>query len=129
MSNFQIDQTNTTPSISGSRETSSFEIRGKCYPEDTPKFFNPFIFWLKEYLAIDASELTATFDIQYFNSSSSKFFFDIFDMLDEARQNGHKIIINWEYAAENESSQEAGEDFIEDFEAMTINLVVKGQTL
>jgi len=34
-------------------------------------------------------------------------------------------VINWIYDEENESALEAGEDFMEDFEDLTINLVEK----
>jgi len=37
----------------------------------------------------------------------------------------HDIEINWLYDEDNDSSMEAGEDFIEDFEDLTINLVSK----
>ena len=63
-------------------------------------------------------------EIIYFNSSSSKLFFDLFDLLEENNdENG--IEINWIYDEENESALEAGEDFIEDFENLKINLVQK----
>jgi hypothetical protein len=64
-------------------------------------------------------------EIIYFNSSSSKLFFDFFDILDEARKNGCTIEVNWYYDKENESSLEAGEDFKEDFEDLTFNLIEK----
>mgnify|MGYP006450346123 CR=1 FL=1 len=35
------------------------------------------------------------------------------------------IKINWIYDEENESAEEAGEDFIEDFEDLKIELVTK----
>jgi hypothetical protein len=45
-------------------------------------------------------------------------------LLEDNREN-HQIEINWIYDKENESAEEAGEDFIEDFEALNINLVAK----
>jgi hypothetical protein len=44
--------------------------------------------------------------------------------LDEAKEE-HEIEINWIYDEENENALEAGEDFIEDFEDLHINLVKK----
>jgi hypothetical protein len=64
-------------------------------------------------------------EIIYFNSSSSKLFFDFFDLLEEASGNGKEIEVNWLYDGENESAEEAGEDFKEDFESLNFNLVVK----
>lgn len=41
-------------------------------------------------------------EITYFNSSSSKLFFDMFDLLDE--NNNDELVINWIYDEENESA-------------------------
>jgi hypothetical protein len=83
--------------------------------------------WLESYFNGHAMPTTVVnMEIIYFNSSSSKLFFDFFDVLDE--NNDHcDIQINWIYDEENESAQEAGEDFIDDFENLSIHLVVKGK--
>jgi len=81
--------------------------------------------WIEEYLKCCAKdEITVNMEIVYFNSSSSKLFFDLFDLLDEVKDK-YKITINWIYDEENESAEEAGEDFIEDFEDLDIKLVKK----
>jgi hypothetical protein len=63
-------------------------------------------------------------EIIYFNSSSSKLFFDLFDLLEE-NMDKSKIAVNWIYDKENESALETGEEFIEDFEDLQINLQEK----
>ena len=63
-------------------------------------------------------------EIIYFNSSSSKIFFDFFDIIDEASKN-NDIIIIWIYDKENDSALEEGEDFIDDFENLNLNLLEK----
>ena len=81
--------------------------------------------WVREYFETSAQDVTTVnLEITYFNSSSSKLFFDFFDLLEEASENC-KIEINWIYDEENESAEEAGEDFIEDFEDLNIKLCVK----
>ena len=81
--------------------------------------------WLEEYFEGNAHTKTVVkMEIIYFNSSSSKLFFDLFDLLDEAKDE-NEIEINWIYDKENESAEEAGEDFIEDFKDLNIKLVVK----
>jgi hypothetical protein len=81
--------------------------------------------WLENYFDGNAAAKTVVnMEIIYFNSSSSKLFFDFFDLLEDNREN-HTIEINWIYDEENESAQEAGEDFIEDFEDLNIKLVTK----
>jgi hypothetical protein len=81
--------------------------------------------WLENYFDGNTAEKTVfNMEIIYFNSSSSKLFFDLFDLLDENREE-NTIEVNWIYDAENESAEEAGEDFRDDFEELTINLVEK----
>jgi hypothetical protein len=100
-------------------------MKGKSYPENTFEFYKPVIEWLEEFLKNPpCKKLTVNMEIIYFNSSSSKFFFDFFDVLDENRDK-IDIEINWIFDEENESAEEAGEDFIDDFENLRINLVIK----
>jgi len=100
-------------------------LTGKSYPENTFEFYKPVMDWMEEYFEGNAAEKTVVnMEIIYFNSSSSKLFFDFFDLLDENRDE-NTIEINWIYDEENESALETGEDFIDDFEDLAINLVVK----
>lgn len=103
----------------------TISMAGKSYPENTFEFYKPVMKWLEEYFENNKSNtITVNLEIIYFNSSSSKLFFDLFDLLDE-NKTGREMIINWIYDEENESAEEAGEDFIEDFEELHINLVKK----
>ena len=125
MENLHIEATRYTPEITLDADKGLIELRGKSYPENTFEFYKPMMEWVKKYFECCPKEVTTVnMEIIYFNSSSSKLFFDFFDLLEE-NSHKHKIKINWIYDEENESAQEAGEDFIEDFEDLDINLVVK----
>jgi hypothetical protein len=125
MENLTFEETKYTPSIKLDADKGLIELRGKSYPENTFEFYKPVLNWVEEYFETSAKDLTTVnMEIIYFNSSSSKLFFDFFDILDEAKDE-HDIVVNWIYDEENESAEEAGEDFIEDFEDLKINLVVK----
>ena len=67
--------------------------------------------------------LTVNIEMIYFNSSSSKVLMNLFDMLDEKAAAGIKIVINWLYDEENDIALEYGEEFLEDLEDATFNLV------
>jgi len=124
MENLSIEATKYTPKIDLD-VNGTISIVGKSYPENTFEFYAPVMDWIKEYFETSAKETTTVnMEIIYFNSSSSKLFFDFFDLLEENSQD-HKIVINWIYDKDNESAEEAGEDFIEDFEELSINLVTK----
>lgn len=124
MEKFKLEATKYTPEIS--MDTSAIiSIVGKSYPENTFEFYAPMMTWLKNYFDGEVADTTVVnMEVIYFNSSSSKLFFDFFDILEENHKK-HRIEVNWIYDEENESALEAGEDFIEDFEQLEINLITK----
>jgi len=125
MQNLNIEETKYTPRIELDASNGTISIVGKSYPENTFEFYEPVMKWLEDYFDGNAqAETKINLEIIYFNSSSSKLFFDLFDLLEEAND-ANTIIINWIYDEENESALEAGEDFQEDFENLTINLISK----
>ncbi len=124
MENLTIEATKYTPKITLDK-SGKISLVGKSYPENTFEFYTPMMEWVKKYFENSPAEKTVIdMEIIYFNSSSSKLFFDFFDMIEENAQE-HNIEINWIYDEENESAEEAGEDFIEDFEELNIKLVAK----
>ncbi len=121
-----IEETKYTPSIKLDASKGILELIGKSYPENTFEFYKPMMDWVEKYFkGNEQSKTVVNMEIIYFNSSSSKLFFDFFDLLEEAHNNGKNIEINWIYDEENESAMEAGEDFKEDFESLMFNLIVK----
>lgn len=123
MENIYIEATKYTPEIKLDVK-GEICLVGKSYPENTFEFYTPMMEWLKSYFNGNIAKITTiNMEIIYFNSSSSKLFFDFFDLLED--NNSNEIIINWIYDEENESALEAGEDFVEDFENLKINLVSK----
>lgn len=126
MENLIIEETKYTPSINLNVEKGIFELVGKSYPENTFEFYKPMMDWVEEYFEGNNKDKTIiNMEIIYFNSSSSKLFFDFFDLVEEAHNGKKNIDINWIYDEENEAALEAGEDFKEDFENLNFNLVQK----
>jgi len=124
MENIKLPATQYTPEIILD-VNGTISLVGKSYPENTFEFYKLMMNWLEEYFENFVAEITTVnMEIIYFNSSSSKLFFDFFDLLEE-NSTENKIVINWIYDEENETAEEAGEDFIEDFESLKINLVTK----
>jgi len=126
MNNLVIEETQYTPKINFNVALNTLEIIGKSYPENTFEYYKPIILWIEEYLENVADEsILVRLDLEYLNSSSLKAYFDIFDMLEEAHEDGKKIKIEWLFDEDNDISEETGEDFIADFESLNIELVVK----
>jgi len=125
MNKLELKGTKYTPEIIMDADSGVITITGKSYPENTFKFYQPVSEWLENYLENTTNDKTiVNLDLPYFNSSSSKFFFDFLDLLDDAKESD-KIEVNWIYHQDNHSAEEIGQDFIEDFEDLTINLVMK----
>jgi hypothetical protein len=110
--------TETTPDIYFSPDENRFEIRGKSAPEDVRGLYYPVVGWMTSFVAwvretnqyTDARPLVFKVDLEYFNSSSAKFLFDIFNQLKDINNDGIPVIIEWHYDAEDTDLREAGED-------------------
>lgn len=122
MENLVIEASKYTPAVDFDSNKNILRISGKSTPENTFEFFAPLIEWIKEYFSsVQTTEIV--FNVPYFNSSSSRVFYDIFDLLEDALEAGSSLDIKWEYGSENENGLETGEEFQEDFEALNIKLV------
>ena len=127
MENMVIEATKQTPKVSFDAEKHVLEFQGESYPENMAVFESPIFTWLEKYLEqLEDQTFTVNIDLAYFNSSSSKMLLDLFDKLDEeVENNGKSIIVNWIYDAEDDGAEEYGEEFKEDLESLTFNLVPK----
>ena len=80
--------------------------------------YYPVIEWMEEFVAktkkghnyTDANPFRLKLDLEYFNSSSAKFLFDIFEQIKEMSNDGIPVEIEWYYDEEDEDLREAGED-------------------
>ena len=125
MDNLVIEATRYTPKIDFNGEKGVLEIRGKSYPENSFEFYKPIMEWIEKYFQNPQKRTIVNIELVYFNSSSSKFLFDLFDKLEEEKSRGHEILINWIFDEDNDVAEEAGMDFQEDFESLNINLITK----
>lgn len=126
MENFLMESTKYTPKIFLDFENGKMEFRGKSYPENTFELYAPITKWVQEYFEITTNETTIVdFEITYFNSSSIKFYYDLFEEFEEACSNGKKIEVNWIYNEEDDIMEETGEEFQEDYESVKFNMVPK----
>lgn len=119
-----FEATKSTPLVKFEASTGTLDIVGESYPENSAKFYAPIFNLVNESLGrSETRALTVNIELIYFNSSSSKALMNLFDRLEAAAENGSKITLNWRYHIENETIQEFGEEFQEDFEALEFNLV------
>jgi len=124
MENLIIEPTKCTPAINFNKKNNILEIKGESYPENTSQFYEPVFEWIEQYFhSINIEPVIINIEILYFNSSSSKVLMDLFDLCEEASNEGKSIEVNWRYHEENDMALEYGEEFKEDLEVLNFNLV------
>jgi len=126
METLNIPAKKSSPEINFDAQTNILSLVGESYPENTTLFYEPIFTWLEEFIEnLQTQEVVFNIELIYFNSSSSKVLMDLFDILEEASEDDKNIVVNWIYDEENEASLEYGEEFAEDMESLTFNLVEK----
>lgn len=124
MTCFTVEGTKSSPHIHFDPESGILEIRGESYPENCQRLYGPMFQWIQEYLASrQPKRVVLNMEILYFNSSTSKTFMDLFEVLDNEASAGRDVEVNWRFQAENEMAQECGEEFMQDVHTMRFNLV------
>lgn len=108
--------TERTPQVDFDFPDHRLRMSGESYPEDAAAFFGPLLQALREYLNQEhEAPLTFTLEMLYFNSSSAKALMNMFQMLEDTAARGREITIYWRYHRDDDTMEEFGEDFAEDF--------------
>ena len=118
MKSFIRKGTDLTPEIILIPEEHKFSISGKSAPEDVRGLYYPVLEWMEEFAAgvrksspyTDTNHLVFRLDLEYFNSSSAKFLFDILVHLRELNNSSVPVDVEWYYDEEDTDLREAGED-------------------
>lgn len=116
MDNFYIEATATSPEVDFRFDQHLLSMKGESYPENAAAFYAPIVQQLRAFLeAKEGATITANIALAYFNSSSTKMLFSIFDALDQSAEAGNRIEVNWYYEEEDETIFEFGEELKADF--------------
>lgn len=119
MDNLYIAATTTSPEVDFRFDENVLTLRGESYPENAAAFYAPVTERLRAYLAAcNDTSITVDVTLTYFNSSSTKMLFSVFDALDEAAASGNRVLVNWFRDAEDETILEFGEELQADFTAI-----------
>ena len=118
-----IEATEKTPGIILDPYHDLFEISGISRPENASEFYIPVINWLIEFEKEVLDRKAIKFDkkhplnfklkMNYFNSSSAKFLYDVMSKLVEFHKKGHIIRILWSFEKDDDDMKYAGEEMSE----------------
>ncbi|OFY95422.1 MAG: hypothetical protein A3K10_13730 [Bacteroidetes bacterium RIFCSPLOWO2_12_FULL_31_6] len=102
-----IEQTELTPLIDFDLQKSIMKIKGISVPEDAYTFYNPILNWIKIYKKKPIENSIFEFELDYFNTSSSKFLLEI---MKKIKKIPHQKII-WTLYSDDEDILEVVHDY------------------
>ena len=111
MNPFLIEATENKPTVVLDAKQSKFELSGRSFPPDSADFYEPIIDWLNQYILQANPHTSFDFKLEYFNSSSQKYFFKLLTTLQQLHQSGGNIEINWHYKSDDDDLKAIGEEF------------------
>lgn len=120
----KIDGSKQTPEVNFNPSTGILSISGRSIPENTFEFFNPILVWLEEYTNQAQSKTIINIDLEYFNTSSSKYILEILKRLKAILALGKDVLVKWYYDADDEEMMETGEDY-EDVSNLPFEIIAK----
>ena len=87
-------------------------ITGCSIPENADRFFTPVQDAVDHYAISPHTSTTVRVNLNYFNSSSSKYLLDMFKRLEDLHVSGRsKVLLEWSYQEGDLDMKEAGEDY------------------
>lgn len=128
MKNIAIEGTKYTPEIKSDIQKGEIKFYGSSYPENANEFYQPVYDWVEKYFEQDGNDaLIVNFFIYYFNTSTSKCFMNLLEILENNHKKGKKITVNWHYSEDDEDSLDSGEKlFMEidvDYKLIPVNKI------
>lgn len=122
MQNLVIAATESTPEVNFDFAAGQFSLRGESWPENAAAFYRPLLDALENWQPDAAGPVAVNIALRYFNSSSTKMLFSLFDLFNQRAQSGHQVDLNWFFDEEDDVSEEFGQELALDFTALQVKL-------
>ena len=111
MIKINIEETVDSPAVIIDEEIGLVEISGNSTMENPVAFYQGLFNHLTKFIEEKDKTLDINFRLAYFNTSSSKWIFQMLKILEGAYKNGKTLNINWFCEEDDEVMLEAGEDY------------------
>jgi len=106
-----IEKEPNTLKIVLDKEKREFLFEGRSLPENTVKFFEPVMAWIREYKNNPEDETIVNMNFVYFNTSSAKLLLEVLREFEAIHKSGNSVKIIWHYMVEDYDILEAGEEY------------------
>lgn len=119
MDNFYLAASPSSPEVDFRFDAHTLSIKGESYPENAAAFYGPIIDKVQSWLAgCKGVDITVNVSLAYFNSSSTKMLFSLFDALNQAAMTNNVVHLNWYHDEDDDTILEFGEELRDDFGAL-----------
>lgn len=116
MKDILITATDRTPDVRFIFTERNLSLTGESYPEDATAFYGPLFQALSVFVSqLSHEKVSVDLRLDYFNSSSAKALMRIFQLLEDTARQGNDVRVNWHFDPDDDTMQEFGEDFAQDF--------------
>lgn len=109
----EIEPTSITPFCKLDLANNVLALKGRSSSFSSKEFYRPIIEKIDHAFNLGRDTLTANFEFEYFNTTSSKCIFQLLEKLAKAKTSGTNVIINWFYEEDDDDMKETGKDYEE----------------
>ncbi|HQT43918.1 MAG TPA: DUF1987 domain-containing protein [Halothiobacillus sp.] len=122
MEKFYLAATSNTPEVDFDFPVRRLLLKGESYPESAAAFYGDILAKTDQFIGELAREtVQVSVQLNYFNSSSTKMLFSLFDRLNQAAEEGNTIVLDWHHDIDDETILEFGLELAEDFPSIDFN--------
>ena len=118
----EIEVSFKNPSVLFDANSGMLTIEGKSIPERTGEFYQPLLDWIEKYLSEDHKLTTVDLNLEYCNSSSTRYILDILEKFEAFAKKGNIVKVLWKYEEDDEDMHDLGQSYQESLE-LKIELV------
>ncbi len=125
-SSIEQPATQATPEVNFDFSAHRLVLKGEAYPENAAAFFRPLLQAIESWLQdkpTTSEPVRLHVALSYFNSSSTKLLFELFECLNGFAKGGIACELHWYYDAEDDISEEFGQELRIDFPSLSVILI------
>jgi hypothetical protein len=113
MDKLEIHSTTHHPEVKFDAEAGVLEISGRSLPEQVLTLYQPILKWVEEYTSTARENTTFKINLDYINSSSSKYLLEILKRLNDYHRKGNNVLVKWYFDEYDEDAEESGQEYEE----------------
>ena len=111
MEKFEIRGTSKTPTIILDADSGDLLFEGRSNPENASDLYEPVIHWLERYVAQPAEETHLRMNLDFFNTSSSKYILEVLRKIRYLANKNHAFNVTWMYEEDDLEMVDTAESF------------------